>query len=244
MVYVVERYLPGLSRSDLLRGLSRLEQGMEQGNEPAVHYLGSTIVLGDEACFCQFEGPSEAAVAEANRNAGLSFDRIVPAISLTPTERSSSMAVSNPTTTPATIEMRRSRLVGLLAVVAVAAAAISWAVSAVAIDGDSGPALKVATPAPLIQSDPSFMKSISAMAQAQQAAAIVHAVRLDVRAGNSYAAVGLDPQFRRFARSISALAEAQQKAAVLSALGLDARDRQYLMELTSSTSVGPVAAGH
>ena len=46
-----------------------------------MRYLGSTIVLGDEACFCQFEGPSEAAVAEVNTRAGLSFDRIVPAVS-------------------------------------------------------------------------------------------------------------------------------------------------------------------
>ena len=80
MVYVVERYLPGLTRSDLLQGLSRLGRGSE------VRYLGSTIVLGDEACFCQFEGPSEAAVAEANRKAGLSFDRIVPAVYVRPTK--------------------------------------------------------------------------------------------------------------------------------------------------------------
>ena len=87
MVYVVERYLPGLSRSDLLHGLSRLEQGEESCVEgSAVRYLGSTIVLGDEACFCQFEGPSEAAVAEANRKAGLSFDRIVPAVTVRPTK--------------------------------------------------------------------------------------------------------------------------------------------------------------
>ena len=80
MVYVVERYLPGLTRSDLLQGLSRLGRGSD------VRYLGSTIVLGDEACFCQFEGPSEAAVAEANRKAGLSFDRIVPAVYVRPTK--------------------------------------------------------------------------------------------------------------------------------------------------------------
>lgn len=245
MVYVVERYLPGLSRSDLLRGLSRLEPRCEgRGEGTGVHYLGSTIVLGDEACFCQFEGPSEAAVADANRKAGLSFDRIVPAISLTPTERSSSMAVSTPTPVPANVEMRRSRLVGLLAVVAVAAAAITWAVSEVTMNGDSGSAPKVVSPALLIQSDPSFMKSISALAQAQQAAAIVHAVRLDARSGNSYAAVGLDPRFRRFTRSISTLAQAQQTGAVLTVLGLDAQDRQYLMELASPASVGPVAAGH
>ena len=78
MVYVVERYLPGLTRSDLLQGLSRLGRGSE------VRYLGSTIVLGDEACFCQFEGPSEAAIAEANRKAGVPFDRIVAAVTVIP----------------------------------------------------------------------------------------------------------------------------------------------------------------
>ena len=86
MVYVVERYLPGLSRSDLLHGLSRVEQGADQGGGQVVRYLGSTIVLGDEACFCQFEGPSEEAVAEANRRAGLPFDRIVPAVTVRPTQ--------------------------------------------------------------------------------------------------------------------------------------------------------------
>ena len=49
-----------------------------------MRYLGSTIVLGDEACYCHFEGPTEAAVAEANRKAGLSFDRIVPAVTVAP----------------------------------------------------------------------------------------------------------------------------------------------------------------
>jgi hypothetical protein len=83
MVYVVERYIPGLSRSDLLRGLSRLRRDAKSEAQ-AVRYLGSTIVLGDDACFCQFEGPSEAAVAEANRRADLSFDRIVLAVTVRP----------------------------------------------------------------------------------------------------------------------------------------------------------------
>jgi uncharacterized protein DUF4242 len=77
MVYVVERYLPGLARSDLLAALDRL------ASETAdVRYLGSTIVLEDEACFCQFEGPSEEAVADANRRANAPFDRIVPAVAV------------------------------------------------------------------------------------------------------------------------------------------------------------------
>jgi hypothetical protein len=85
MVFVVERYLPGLSRSDLLQELARFERTQELWDETgAVRYLGSTIVLGDEACYCHFEGPTEAAVAEANRRAGLPFDRIVPAVTVTP----------------------------------------------------------------------------------------------------------------------------------------------------------------
>ncbi len=85
MVFVVERYLPGLSRSDLLHELAMLERSQELRDEAeVVRYLGSTIVLGDEACYCRFEGPTEAAVAEANRKAGLPFDRIVPAITVTP----------------------------------------------------------------------------------------------------------------------------------------------------------------
>jgi hypothetical protein len=86
MVFVVEHYLPGLSRSNLLHGLSRLERAMEApGKTQAVRYLGSTIVLEGEACYGHFEGP-EAAVAEANRKAGLSFDRIVPTVTITPTK--------------------------------------------------------------------------------------------------------------------------------------------------------------
>jgi hypothetical protein len=50
----------------------------------AVCHVGSTIVPGDEACYCQFEAPSEAAVAEANRRAHAPFDRIVAAVSLLP----------------------------------------------------------------------------------------------------------------------------------------------------------------
>jgi hypothetical protein len=88
MVYVVERYLPGLFRSELLGGLSRLERELDtrRGEAPEMRYLGSIIVIRDEACFCQFEGPSAAAIADANRKAGLPFDRIVPAIAVTPTK--------------------------------------------------------------------------------------------------------------------------------------------------------------
>ncbi len=86
MVYVAERYLPGVSRSELERSLDGLRQVTRELREEGVdvRYLGSTIVLVDEACFCQFEAPSEAAVAEANRRAGVSFDRIVSAVAVLP----------------------------------------------------------------------------------------------------------------------------------------------------------------
>ena len=84
MVYVVERYLPDVSSSELecaLAGLRRTTREL-RGQGTPIRYLGSTIVPDDEACFCQFEGPSQAAVAEANRRAGVAFHRIVPAVAV------------------------------------------------------------------------------------------------------------------------------------------------------------------
>jgi len=84
VVYVVERYLPGLDQRQLVRLLQKLGKVTEdlRSEGTRVRYLGSTIVPGDEACFCQFEGPSEAAVAEANARAGVPFDRIVAAVTV------------------------------------------------------------------------------------------------------------------------------------------------------------------
>jgi Nickel responsive protein SCO4226-like len=82
VVFVVERYLPGLDRYALQRSLEQLEQTVAQMRREgiAVRYLGSTIVPDDEACFCQFEASSATQVAEANRRAGVPFDRIVDAV--------------------------------------------------------------------------------------------------------------------------------------------------------------------
>ena len=81
MVFVVERYIPGLETVLLQDSLRRLhavtEQLSREGSE--ILYLGSTIVARDEACFCHFEAESAAVVIEANRRAGLRVDRIVDA---------------------------------------------------------------------------------------------------------------------------------------------------------------------
>jgi hypothetical protein len=86
VVYVVERYVPGLSRSEVERALEQLKRVTRELQREGVRirYLGSTIVPDDEACFCQFEAPSEQAVAEANRRADVPFDRIVAAIAVAP----------------------------------------------------------------------------------------------------------------------------------------------------------------
>jgi len=82
MVYIVERYLPGLRQTELAHALGRLELTTEELRREGVpvRYLGSTIVPEDEVCFCHFEAPSEAAVAEANKRARLAFDRIVAGV--------------------------------------------------------------------------------------------------------------------------------------------------------------------
>lgn len=87
MVYVVERYLPGVAPDELEGLFTRLARATRELREEGtpVRYLGSTIVPGDESCFCQFEAPSEQAVAEANRRAAAPFDRIVAGVSVVAT---------------------------------------------------------------------------------------------------------------------------------------------------------------
>jgi len=95
--YLVERYLPGLDREDLQRSLERLKAvtaEMRSGGT-AILYLGSTIVPEDEACFCSFDAQTEALVEEANRRAGLSFDRIVSAVPVSSQRAGSNFAQSD-----------------------------------------------------------------------------------------------------------------------------------------------------
>ena len=141
MVYVVERYLPGLSRADLLHRLSRLEPVVEKlrGERSVVRYFGSTIVLEDEACFCQFEASSVAAVAAVNRRADLPFDRIVPAVLVQPTNRSGEMSMSISTSIPKAAGRRRSRLVTTIAAIAAVLALAAWAVATYAIGSGARP---------------------------------------------------------------------------------------------------------
>ena len=180
MVYVVERYLPGLTRSNLLGTLADLERATEELREgPAVRYLGSTIVIGDETCFCQFEAFSQAAVAEANRTAGLSFDRIVPVVTVSPTQFNQGRSQMNASTTvPVRIRLRRRW--PFVAVAALLAAGCTVAVLAISTGSNT---TENATPSGAAASSvkgPSatstaqerqYVKAISSMTPAQLAAA-------------------------------------------------------------------------
>ena len=222
MVYVVERYLPGLSQSDLLRRLSELEEATEGlwTESAGVRYLGSTIVLKDEACYCQFEGPAQAAVAEANRRAGLSFDRIVPAVTVQPERRS---AMSASTSIPATVQIRRNRLLGLVALVAGVAAVVTWVVLAFAFDGGSSEAVSSqkatvgakypGSPMQDARKDPSFM-SLTPMQIATGALGGGYQ-QIPVRqTGPTVASVlaSMSPETRRYTKAIMNLSYAQLAA--------------------------------
>jgi hypothetical protein len=80
--YVAERYLPGVTSEQLLdaaRSAKAASARMTAAGTP-VTYLRSTFLSGDETCYCLFEGPSEEAVRQANDEAGIPYERIVPAI--------------------------------------------------------------------------------------------------------------------------------------------------------------------
>jgi hypothetical protein len=84
--YLVERYLPGLSESDVRAALSRAEVACAAlraaGTE--IHYRGSIFLGLEEACFCRFDSDRVEAVTEVNQQAGLAFARISPGIAIEP----------------------------------------------------------------------------------------------------------------------------------------------------------------
>jgi Protein of unknown function (DUF4242) len=86
MVFIVERYITGLAGDveRLLEPLARVAAEMRAEGVP-VDYAGSLVMAEDDAVLCRFEGPSERAVAELNRRAGVAYDRIVPAVAVSPT---------------------------------------------------------------------------------------------------------------------------------------------------------------
>lgn len=84
--YMVERDLKGIAMDDLAgaqkAAIATAEQMRQQGSD--VRYLRSTFAPEDGRCMCLFDASSEAEVKRLNEEAGLPYDRIVPAMDLTP----------------------------------------------------------------------------------------------------------------------------------------------------------------
>jgi Nickel responsive protein SCO4226-like len=76
--YLVELYSPTAGSGDLPSAAARARSKEVARSRQEVRYLRSIFVPGDELCFLLYEGPSAEAVAEAVRQAAITFDRIVP----------------------------------------------------------------------------------------------------------------------------------------------------------------------
>ena len=82
--YLVERFLSGDPAERLSDVAMRAQEACRAlaAEGFTVRYLGSTLVPGDETCFCLFDGPTEDAVVRANELGGLPFERISEAVSV------------------------------------------------------------------------------------------------------------------------------------------------------------------
>ena len=85
-VFMVERNLSGISMDDLGNAQSAAiakSQEMTADGTP-VRYIRSTFAPEDGRCMCLFEASKSDDVKQLNDEAGLPYDRIVPAMDLTP----------------------------------------------------------------------------------------------------------------------------------------------------------------
>lgn len=82
--YLVERYLPGLSESEVRAGLSRAEAACAELRAAGIEirYRGSMFLALEEACFCRFDSDGPEAVTEVNHRAQLAFARISTAVAI------------------------------------------------------------------------------------------------------------------------------------------------------------------
>jgi hypothetical protein len=82
--YLVEGYWPGLGElggEEAARTARRAASRMREADEE-LRYLGVLLIPGDEVAFCLFTAPSEAALDEAARRAGLPVDRVVEVVEM------------------------------------------------------------------------------------------------------------------------------------------------------------------
>ena len=85
-VYMVERSLKGISMDALAAAQKRAidaAQKLSKEGTP-VRYIRSTFVPEEGCCMCLFSAERSEDVKRLNETAQIPFDRIVPALDLTP----------------------------------------------------------------------------------------------------------------------------------------------------------------
>lgn len=84
--FMVERDLKGISMDDLAGAQKAAisKAGELRGQGCDVRYIRTTFAPEDGRCMCLFEAESSEAVKRANDEAGIPYDRVVPAMDLTP----------------------------------------------------------------------------------------------------------------------------------------------------------------
>lgn len=87
-VFMVERSLKGIAMEELAgaqkAAIGKSAEVSEEGSP--VRYIRTTFAPEDGRCMCLFEADKEEDVRRVNDEAGLPYDRIVPAMDLTPTK--------------------------------------------------------------------------------------------------------------------------------------------------------------
>ena len=81
--YLVENYHPGLGATELKGMVSRIRDAVAEMTRDgkAIRHVRSTIVPADESFLCVVDAASEQLVRDAYARAGISFERISPALS-------------------------------------------------------------------------------------------------------------------------------------------------------------------
>lgn len=85
-VYMVERSLKGIAMEQLAaaqqRAIGTAEQMRAEGTP--IRYIRSTFVPDSGQCMCLFDAADPEQVRALNRKADIPFDKVVPALDLTP----------------------------------------------------------------------------------------------------------------------------------------------------------------
>jgi hypothetical protein len=159
---------------------------------------------------------------------------------------------------PATVELRRSRLMVLVAAVAVVAAGSAWAITNAA-ENTSSPSASSYTSAGLVAQAGQYGRGVTNIGVVGTSAGndyanrIAKLTRLQQAAafggpGAVLDALGLTAKEKQYVQGVASMTPVQQAAAfggpggVLDALGLTAKEKRYVQGITSLTQVQQAAA--